>query len=91
MLTTENWTFTRFEQGNYRALISFGADPESLEAGEFLYYVTLTEGEEKEMFQVPFRDLALAVSDINDRFSHWIFRDLLAQTKEGGCSSCSAH
>lgn len=90
VITPQNWTATRFETGNYRAFISFGADPDTIEAGQYLYFVTVTEGEEKEIFQEAHSTLSRACEHINLKYaSTWSFVDQSAP--KSGCSTCVAH
>lgn len=89
-ITPQNWTACRYESGDYRAFISFGADPESLELGRYLYFVTVTEGEDKEVFQETFESLSRACENINQKYAaKWTFLDQSAP--KSGCSSCVAH
>ena len=88
-VTTENWTFSRFENGNFLAMISFGADPESIAEDRLQYYVTVLENEEKEVFQMMFNDLGEACLYLNENYGDWTFED---QTiRKEGCSTCAAH
>jgi hypothetical protein len=88
-ITPQNWTHTRYESGVFRAFISFGADPESLAQGRYLYFLTLTEGEDKEIHQEVFPTLSEACIKANQKFSDWQFIDQNAP--KSGCSSCVAH
>lgn len=86
----ENWTFCRYQNGTFMAMISFGADPESLKEDRLEYYVTVLENEEKEVFQQKFMDLADACLFLNANYGDWTFEDQTAAT-ESGCSTCAAH
>ncbi len=88
-INLENWTYTRFENGPYRAFISFGADPESLTTDEFLYFVTVMDGEEIEITQKSFASLTKACLFANENYGDWMWVDLTA--KKEGCSTCIAH
>ena len=85
----ENWSYTRFENKNFMALITFGADPESLEVNEFQYYVTVIKDEEKEIFQSNFDSLTEACLYLNSNYGDWELNDQTA--KKSGCSTCAAH
>ena len=84
-----NWTYCRYETGNFMALITFGADPESLIQDNFQYYVTVLENEEKEVFQESFTSLAEACLYLNENYQDWTFNDQTAT--KSGCSTCAAH
>ncbi len=89
VITPSNWTACRFESGPYRAYVSFGADPESLAQGRYLYFVTVTEGEEKEVHQETFLTLSEACAELNRKYADWSFVDQAAPKE--GCGSCVAH
>lgn len=89
IITPSNWTYCRFESGNYRAFVSFGADPETLAQGRYLYFVTVTEGEEKELHQEIFATLSEACGELNRKYADWGFVDQTAPKE--GCGSCVAH
>jgi hypothetical protein len=85
----ENWSYTRYENKNFMALITFGADPESLKVNEFQYYVTVIKDEEKEIFQSSFDSLTEACLYLNSNYGDWTLNDQTA--KKSGCSTCAAH
>ena len=90
VVTPNNWTACRYESGVYRAFVSFGADPETLALGRYLYFVTVTEGEDKEVFQELFNSLGQACEHLNQKYSgNWTFIDQTAS--KDGCDSCVAH
>ncbi len=89
IITPTNWTYCRYESGPFRAFVSFGADPESVAQGEYLYFATVTEGEEREVHQEAFARLSEACEALNLRYADWSFVD---QTRPAeGCGSCVAH
>jgi hypothetical protein len=89
-ISPQNWTSCRYESGPYRAFISFGADPETLAQGHYLYFVTVTEGEEREIHQEAFATLSEACLRINHKYAtDWTFVDQTAP--KSGCSTCVAH
>jgi hypothetical protein len=71
------------------ALITFGADPESIENNRLEYYVTVLENEIQESFQQKFEDLADACLFLNTNYGDWAFEDQTAP--KSGCSTCAAH
>lgn len=89
-VNSENWTFCRYQKDVFLAMISFGADPESMKEDRLEYYVTVLENEEKEIFQQSFDNLADACLYLNANYGDWTFEDQTAST-ESGCSSCAAH
>lgn len=85
----ENWTYCRYENGDFMALVTFGADPESIAADRLDYYVTVLESEEKEVFQERFGSLGEACLFLNQKYGDWSFNDQTAT--KSGCSTCAAH
>lgn len=75
--------------GNVLAMISFGANPESLKEDRLEYYVTVLEDEEKEIFQKEFNSLSDACLYLNENYGDWTFEDQTAT--KSGCSTCAAH
>lgn len=71
------------------AMISFGADPESISEDRLEYYVTVLEDEEKEVFQQKFDSLSEACMLLNTKYGDWNFEDQTAP--KSGCSTCAAH
>lgn len=88
-VNTENWTYCRYQMGNVLAMISFGANPESLKEDRLEYYVTVLEDEEKEIFQKEFNSLSDACLYLNENYGDWTFEDQTAT--KSGCSTCAAH
>lgn len=88
-VNTENWSYCRYQTGPFLAMVTFGADPETIEKGELDYYVTVLESEEKEVFQQRFGTLAEACLYLNTNYSDWKFEDQTAE--KTGCSTCAAH
>jgi hypothetical protein len=85
----ENWSYCRYQSGDFMAMISFGADPESLSEGRLEYYVTVLEKEEQEVFQQQFATLGEACLYLNTNYADWTFENqTVAKT---GCSTCAAH
>jgi hypothetical protein len=85
----ENWTYCRYEKGNFMALITFGANPESIQEDRLEYYVTVLEEEEKEVFQETFDSLTDACFFLNENYADWTFENQTAT--KSGCSTCAAH
>ena len=84
-----NWTHTRYTQGNFMALITFGSSPEAVNNDEYEYYVTVLEDEIHESFQETFPSLAQACFYLNNKYKDWSFEDQAAP--KSGCSTCAAH
>ena len=88
-INTENWSYCRYEQAPFMALVTFGADPESVAQDSLEYYVTVLEGEEKEVFQEKFSKLSDACMFLNANYGDWKFEN---QTiTKSGCGTCAAH
>lgn len=88
-VNTENWSYCRYETGTFMAMVTFGADPESIMNDELEYYVTVLENEEKEVFQQKFGSLSEACLYLNSNYADWKFEDQTAE--KSGCSTCAAH
>lgn len=88
-INTQNWSYCRFQKDNFLAMITFGADPESLESGRLDYYVTVLMDEIHEVFQRSFGSLAEACMFLNENYKDWNFEDQTAP--KSGCSTCAAH
>ena len=89
VVNSDNWTYCRYQSENFIAMITFGADPESLKDNRLEYYVTILEDEEKEIFQEKFDSLAEACVFLNENYQDWNFEDQTAT--KSGCSTCAAH
>lgn len=85
----KNWTYSRYHKGEFMALITFGADPESIKEDRLEYYVTVLENEINETFQETFNTLADACMFLNANYGDWAFEDQTAA--KTGCSTCAAH
>lgn len=88
-ITTENHTYCRYENKNFMAFITFGANPDSILEDRLEYYVTVLEDEEKEVFQETFDSLSEACLFLNEKYGDWSFNDQTAT--KSGCSTCAAH
>ncbi len=88
-VNTENWTYCRYLNGTFMAMISFGADPESISEDRLDYYVTVLENEDTEVFQQKFTSLMDACFYLNANYQDWSFED--QTVKKSGCSTCAAH
>lgn len=92
LINSDNWTFCHYASANLKAIISFGASPEST-SDELEYYVTVIDEEGKDVFQKDFNSLDSACSYINNRYQKiWKFVDATVKTVDAsGCSTCVAH
>ncbi len=90
-INTENWTYSRLVNGSYSIGIYIGADEASIENGNYIYYLTLLENDEKEVFQKEFHSLFDAINFANNKYYDWQFQDLRIAKSSEGCGSCSAH
>lgn len=90
-ITPQNWTHCSFSHENLRAMITFGASPDILD-DSFVYYVTVLDEDNNEVFQKEFETIGLACDYINSKYTDlWEMTDALTPKKEGGCSTCVAH
>ncbi len=85
----KNWTYSRYNKGEFMALITFGANPESIEEDRLEYYVTVLQNEIHETFQQTFNSLSDACMFLNANYGDWAFEDQTAA--KTGCSTCAAH
>lgn len=88
-INTKNWTYSRYHKGDFKALVTFGADPESLKEDCMEYYATVLENDIHETFQERFNSLSEACMFLNANYGDWTFEDQTAP--KGGCSTCAAH
>ncbi len=88
-VNTDNWTFCRFMNDTFLAMISFGADPETIAEDRLDYFVTVLQNEDTEIFQQKFESLSEACLYLNENYGDWTFEDQTAA--KSGCSTCAAH
>jgi hypothetical protein len=95
MIDQENWTFCQYKSLKLKAFISMGGEPSKLNKVSYLYNVTVTDLNHKEVFQFSYPELDLALHEINKKYGHWDFNNLTVTSTtsedESGCGSCSAH
>jgi hypothetical protein len=89
-INQENWTTSRFNEGELLAFISFGAKLNENLLVEDVYSVIVSNMDYQELSEQCFQSLNEAVESINNRFSHWKLTSLVKKD-EGGCSTCAAH
>ncbi|MBI99618.1 MAG: hypothetical protein CME67_00180 [Halobacteriovoraceae bacterium] len=90
-ITPENWTFCSFSHEELKAIITFGASPDILD-DSFVYYVTVLDQDNNEVYQKEFFSIEMACDHINAKYSNiWEITDATRPTKSGGCSTCIAH
>ncbi|MEX0798614.1 MAG: hypothetical protein WEB87_01110 [Bacteriovoracaceae bacterium] len=90
-ITSENWTHCSYAHGNLKAMITFGGSPDILEY-TFIYYVTVLDQDNNEVFQKEFQSLDDACRHINIKYSNmWKLENAIKPKKAGGCSTCIAH
>ncbi len=92
MIDANNYTYCCYENNNYKAIISFGMEPENT-SGELDYFVTVVKDENTQVVQRKHTTLDAACKDINNKYSSiWKFNNLtLKSASGGGCSTCVAH
>ena len=93
-ITEENWTTTRYAEGDLFAFVAMGAKPsetnDKSDNCDLIYSVIVTNKDYEEISDQMFDSLPEALISINNRFGHWSFTSL-ASKNEGGCSTCAAH
>lgn len=90
LITSTNWNYCHFKSAKVKAQITYGAQWLEEQAKE-LYYITVTDFDDVEVFQETFESFARAQVEIHQRYGHWEFVDLTKVAKGEGCDSCSAH
>ncbi|MBT4791303.1 MAG: hypothetical protein HON90_07015 [Halobacteriovoraceae bacterium] len=91
MFTTNNWNHCQYINQDHRAVISIGAN-DNLDNFQLLYFVTVLDSENNEMFQQELHDLDAACNLINNKYSEfWEFKNLSVAEETSGCSTCVAH
>lgn len=91
MITNENWTYCHFKNLKLKAFISLGAEPNDENEIQELFFVTVTDFDDKELFQSEHYSLEEAMGALNSRYDSWEFVDATNGQSGDGCSSCSAH
>lgn len=92
LVNLENWNFSFYKQEQYKAFISFCAQPiENTSEVEVQYAVTVTDGDDNELFQQNHSQLEQAINQLNERYQKWEFFNLSERSDKGGCGTCSAH
>ena len=91
-INPENWTYTSYSDDELNAFVSFGSDPDIL-SDKFIYFATILDSEQNEVFQKEFETIEAACSYLNNKYSGtWKFINKLGANKNsGGCSTCVAH
>ncbi len=88
-INIENWSYCRYQKGDFMAMITFGASLDSIQEGALEYYVTVLENEEREVYQKDFDSLTEACLYLNENYGDWTLEDQTAT--KSGCSTCAAH
>ena len=93
MINDENWTYFYYKTLSLKAFISFGGEKAQDNETSFLYFVTVSDHNHKEVFQSSHKDLDLALAEINRKYGHFELVDATKSISEegDGCSTCSAH
>lgn len=88
-INVENWSYCRYQNGNFMAMVTFGASLDSVQEDALEYYVTVLENEESEIYQKDFDSLTEACFYLNEKYGDWKFEDQTAT--KSGCLTCAAH
>ena len=89
----ENWNYTFYQTDKLKAFISLGAEPtENTDECTFMYFLTVTNIDDQEVFQQKYTSLQDSLRNINDRYSSWTLASKSNKSDQSdGCSSCNAH
>ena len=90
-IDAKNWNFCLYESLDLKSFIALNAVFVPPDGVKFLYCVTVSEGDRKEIFQKDFEIVEDACRFINGRYSHWKLTNLEDVSHHKGCSSCQAH
>lgn len=90
LIHSTNWNYCHFKSTKAKAQITYGAHWVDDQAKE-LYFITVTDFDEVELFQETFDSFEQAQAELHKRYGHWEFVDLTKVVKGEGCDSCSAH
>jgi hypothetical protein len=94
-INPDNWTFSFFELGSFKAFISFGVDFSETEPSNnensFVYYVTVLEKGEKTIFQKKYLNLEDACKMANHKYRLWTWKQATEGASQDGCHNCKAH
>ncbi|EQC49117.1 hypothetical protein M899_0701 [Bacteriovorax sp. BSW11_IV] len=90
VINSTNWNYCHFKSAKLKAQITFGADWIDNTCHE-LYFITVTDHDEVEVFQESYQDFKNAQEELHKRYGHWEFVDLSKAAKAEGCDSCAAH
>lgn len=90
VVTLENWTTSRFKQGEMLSFISSGGDLDSEGNVREVFYLVISNLDYQEISEQSFNTLSEAIEAINSKFFHWEFTSL-AQKSGSGCDTCAAH
>ena len=89
--TNKNWNYSQYLNAERRAIISMGASPD-VSGDTLLYFITVLDTLNNEIYQEEYNDLDMACQSINSKYGEfWEYKDLSFKDNSGGCSSCVAH
>lgn len=93
-INTENWNFCYYKSLKLKAFLSLGGEPSPLEdEAQLFFMITVTDPDDREMYQGAYPRLEEALSTLNERYGHWEFVSMEGNVREddGGCGTCAAH
>ncbi|MBI2520432.1 MAG: hypothetical protein HYV97_08435 [Bdellovibrio sp.] len=88
-ITQENWNYCCYKTARHRAFISMGGEYASNGETNIIYFSTVSDHDDQEIYQRAFHDLASALVFLNQTYGHWHYFDPSMQGQ--GCGSCHAH
>ena len=89
-INNENWSFCSYRLLNLKGFITLSGLEDSSGHIRFLYSVTITEDDQRDILQKDFSCIDDACHFLNRHYSHWQFHNAESQKKGGGCASCQA-
>ena len=87
IVSDANWGHVCYQCGELRAMVSTGGM--WLNGHKTIYYVSVLNNNNEDIYQSEFGSLDEALGHINQRYANWDFVDLTE--KKGACGSCTAH
>ena len=89
MINRDNWNFCYYASAELKGLVSLNGRPTRDDQVQIFYSVTVSDGEDRDIYQKDFDGLSEACRFLNERYAHWKFIDP-SRGVEGKCSTCVA-
>lgn len=89
MINLNNWNYCFYTINDQKSFISMAASPPvNNDEVNIFYTITISNIEGKDIYQSEYPTLDAAVTQINNKYTHWDFNDPLISDSSSGCSSC---